>query len=197
MKYLVKIFTNFLLTGGVSNLYSTAMDIQIDKWQRHICRSLNADSEEECAAFGTLYYYSSSYNNDFYAFLDSKCHLGELGQVCNSNPGINSTLTKIKIRPKHAADYVSTAYDSVFTLPDTSLFDSVDFEDGEDLSYCGARCDLHESQCDFFATSETKCYFGIYSQTDGETVVDSDNVNQIKTYHKSGMVLSLLYQFLE
>ena len=56
----------------------------------------------------------------------------------------------------------------------------------------GARCDLHESQCDFFATSETKCYFGSYSQTDGETVVDSDNVNPIKTYHKSGMILSLL-----
>ena len=181
----------------MSGLYSTATEIQIDKWQKYICRSLDADTEEDCATYGTFYHYSSSYNNDFYAYLDSKCHLGELGQICNSNPEINSTLTKIKIRRKHSAEYVSTAYDSVFNLPDTSLFDSVDFEDGEDLGNCGARCDLHESQCNFFGTSETKCYFGIYSQTDGETVVDSDNVNQIKTYHKSGMILSLLYQFLE
>ena len=181
----------------MSDLFSTAMEIEIHKWQKYICHSVDAASEEECAAYGTLYYHSSSYNNDFYVYLDSKCHIGELGQICNSNPEINSTLTKIKIQPKHATEYVSTAYDSVFTLPDTSLFDSVDFEDSEDLGYCGARCDLHESQCDFFGTSETKCYFGIYSQTDGETVVDSDNVNQIKTYHKSGMILSLLYQFLE
>ena len=174
-------------------MYSTAAEIRIDKWQKYICRSLDVDSEEECAAYGTLFYYNYYYNNDFYAYLDSKCHLGELGQICNSNPEINSTLTKIKIRTKHAAEYVSTAYDSVFTLPDTSLFDSVDFEDGEDIGNCGARCDLHESQCDFFGTSETKCYFGIYSQTGEETDVDSDNVNQIKTYHKSGTILPLLF----
>ena len=132
------------------------------------------------------YLKDSSYDNDFYVYLEPKCHLGELGQIHNSNPEINSTPTKIKIQRKRSAEHVSTVYDSVFNLPDTSLFDSVDFEDGEDLGNCGARCDLHESQCDFFATSETKCYFGSYSLTDGETVGDSDNVNQIKTYHKSG-----------
>ena len=175
----------------MSGLYSTATEIQIDKWQKYSCYSRNVASEEECAAYGTLYYYSYHYNHDFYVYLEPKCHLGELGQICNSVPEINSTLSKIKIRRKHAAEYVSTAYDSVFNLPDTSLFDSVDFEDGEDLGYCGARCDLHESQCDFFGTSETKCYFGIYSKTEVETVVDSDNVNQITTYHKSGMILPL------
>ena len=174
-------------------MYSPETEIRIDKWQKYICRSLDVASEEECAAYGTLYFYSYYYNNDFYAYLDSKCHLGELGQICNSNPEINSTLAKIKIRRKHAAEYVSTTYESVFNLPDTSFFDSVDFEEGKDLGYCGARCDLHESQCDFFGASETKCYFGIYSQTDGETV-DYDNGNQIKTYHKSGMILPLLNQ---
>ena len=120
-------------------MFSTAMEIQIDKWQKFICRSLDADSEEECATYGTFYYYSSSYNNDFYAYLDSKCHLGELGQIHNSNPEINSTPTKIKIQRKNSAEHVSTVYDSVFNLPDTSLFDSVDFVDGEDLGNCGAR----------------------------------------------------------
>ena len=180
----------------MSDLFSTAMEIEIHKWQKYICHSLDAASEEECAAYGTLYLKDSSYDNDFYVYLEPKCHLGELGQICNSNPEINSTLTKIKIQPKHAKEYVSTAYDSVFTLPDTSLFDSVDFEDSEDLGYCGARCDLHESHCDFFATSETKCYFGSYSQTGGETVLDSDKDNQITTYHKSGMILPL-DQFLK
>ena len=72
-------------------------------------------------------------------YLEPKCHLGELGQIHNSNPEINSTPTKIKIQRKRSAEHVSTVYDSVFNLPDTSLFDSVDFEDGEDLGNCGAR----------------------------------------------------------
>ena len=72
-------------------------------------------------------------------YLEPKCHLGELDQIHNSNPEINSTPTKIKIQRKRSAEHVSTVYDSVFNLPDTSLFDSVDFEDGEDLGNCGAR----------------------------------------------------------
>ena len=41
--------------GRLSSLYSTASEMQVDKWQKYIFHSLDVGSEEECAAYGTLY----------------------------------------------------------------------------------------------------------------------------------------------
>ena len=73
------------------------------------------------------------------------------------------------------------------------MFEEVELQDGEDLADCGVKCEIHKSQCDFFAHSSNsqmlqliqKCYFGIYTQTTGTVIsVDED----IQTYHKTGKI---------
>ena len=66
------------------------------------------------------------------------------------------------------------------------MFEEVELQDDGDEVDCGVKCELHSTQCDFFGHSGNKCYFGIYSQTDGIDVVNSE---VIKTYHKSGIHL--------
>ena len=66
------------------------------------------------------------------------------------------------------------------------MFEEVELQDGGDEVDCGVKCELHSAQCDFFGHSGNKCYFGIYSQTNGIDVVNSE---VIKTYHKSGIHL--------
>ena len=68
------------------------------------------------------------------------------------------------------------------------MFKKIELQDGEDLADCGVKCELHNSQCDFFAFSTQACYFGLYSQTDGSDVILSED---IQTYHKTGMELTI------
>ena len=108
-----------------------------------------------------------------------------------------ATLTSIRIHKKHALDHTNAAFDSQFPLPSNIwnryMFEEVELQDGEDLADCGVKCEIHKSQCDFFAHSSKsqmlqliqKCYYGIYTQATG-TVINVDE--DIQTYHKTGKI---------
>ena len=63
------------------------------------------------------------------------------------------------------------------------MVEEIELVDGEGLTECGVKCELHATNCDFFGFGGTKCYIGDYSQTDGLTVTVPEN---IRTYHKLG-----------
>ena len=172
-----------------SKLYPTSTDAQENKWTRHIRESLDVVSENECAAHAALYY--GAYI-DFYAYLEPKCHLGDLAYSKTGESA--TTLNTVQIRYANSLTHVNTIYNTVFDLPDfvwnRYIFETVDFQNGEEMMDCGVRCELHKDTCDFFAHSGTKCYFGLYSQTDGTSVVLAET---IRTYHKSGEILTQVF----
>ena len=165
-------------------LYPTSTDAQENKWSRHIRETLEVVSENECSAHATLYQDAPI---DFYAYVEPKCHLGDLAYTKTGE--LMETINTLQIRSTNSLDHVNTVYDIIFDLPDFAwnryMFETIDFESGEDSTDCGVRCELHSSQCDFFAYSGTKCYFGLYSQTQGTDVTVPET---IRTYHKSGKI---------
>ena len=168
-----------------SKLYPTSTDAQENKWSRHIRESFDVVSENECAAHAALRY--ASYM-DFYVYVEPKCHLGDLSYSKTGESA--TTLNTVQIRYANSLTHVNTVYNTIYDLPDfvwnRYIFDTVDFQNGEEMMDCGVRCELHKDTCDFFAHSGTKCYFGLYSQTDGTSVVVAET---IRTYHKSGEIL--------
>lgn len=172
-------------------LYPTSTDAQEDKWSRHIRESLEVVSENECAAHATLY---KDAPIDFYTYLEPKCHLGDLAYTITGEPAI--TINTIQIRSANSLIHVNTVYDVNFDLPDFSwnryMTEIIDLEDNEGLTECGVKCELHMTQCDFFAYAGSKCYLGIYSQIEGATVVVEE---YIKTYHKLGKKILIFSRF--
>ena len=173
-------------------LYPTSTEAQEDKWSRHIRESLDVISENECAAHATIFQDAPI---DFYSYVDPKCHLGDLAYVKTGESAI--VLNTVQIRKSNALTHVNTVYDTIFDLPDFAwnryMFENVELQDGEDVTECGVKCELHKTQCDFFGHSGAKCYFGIYSQTDGTDVVDAE---VMKTYHKSGWICIQYFPYM-
>ena len=122
-----------------------------------------------------------------------KCYLGDLSHVVTGQS--ETDITTIRIHKKHALDHTNAVFDAQFPLPseiwNRYMFEEIELQDGEDLADCGVKCEVHNSQCDFFAFSAQTCYFGLYSQTDGTDVILSED---IQTYHKTGtkVVLTLI-----
>ena len=56
-------------------------------------------------------------------------------------------------------------------------------ESGDEHEECSARCTIIVENCDFFAISSGKCYFGGYSHWG-----DSFSVPSITSYHKSSHI---------
>ena len=56
-------------------------------------------------------------------------------------------------------------------------------ESGEEQGECAARCAIIFGNCDFFAISSGKCYFGRYSHWG-----DSFSLSSITSYHKSNFI---------
>ena len=91
----------------------------------------------------------------------------------------------------YSNDHVQKTYDAQFDLPgyiwNLYIFEQVELQESQDLTECGVKCELHDYQCDFFVfDSPTTCYFGLYSQVDGDFInVPSD----LTTYHKTSIFM--------
>ena len=168
-------------------LYPTTSDAQINKWSQHIKHSFDVVSENECAAHAALCVDGVI---EFYIYDEPKCYLGDLSHVVTGQSETDSTT--IRIHKKHALDHTNAVFDAQFPLPseiwNRYMFEEMELQDGEDLADCGVKCEVHNSQCDFFAFSTQACYFGLYSQTDDSDVILSED---IQTYHKTGMEVVL------
>ena len=166
-------------------LYPTTTSAQAKKWSRHIRKSLTVVNEPECAAHATLY---DDPPIDFYHYDEenTKCYLGDLAHV--TGPVVDSEETsEVRLRQPNVLDHTNTIYNEQWELMANEwnryIFEVIDLADNEDVSHCGAKCELHSTGCDFFALKDSKCYFGTYADDQKEVVnVDSN----IQTYHIQG-----------
>ena len=175
-----------------SKLYPTTTEAQENKWSRHIRESLDVISENECAAHATLFYAAPI---DFYVYIEPKCYLGDLAYAITGQSA--TSLNTVQIRSTNALIHVNTVYDVSFNLPDFAwnryMIEVIELDAGGGLTECGVKCELYKNTCDYFAHSGTKCYVGVYSQTEGTAVTVAETV---KTYHKSCKVFVLLFEVL-
>ena len=192
----MKTHVSLFLTDNVhemfSTLYPTTTEAQENKWSRHIRESLDVISENECAAHATLFYAAPI---DFYVYIEPKCYLGDLAYSITGQSA--TSLNTVQIRSTNALIHVNTVYDVSFNLPDFAwnryMIEVIELDAGGGLTECGVKCELYKNTCDYFAHAGTKCYIGVYSQTEGTAVTVAETV---KTYHKSCKFFILLFEVL-
>ena len=167
--------------------YPISLEIEVNKWSNNVQKKTNVASELECVAVSIL----DPIEVDFYVFDPPLCYMGKMGTV--GSEVIASTEMTVRFHQSNPEEYINIVFDVHFVTEEILwtpyVYESVDVQSSiGHFVECGILCDL-ALECQFFAHTDTKCYFGSYNHSGSEFTTGS---NKVKTYFKKDAFLAYL-----
>ena len=167
--------------------YPISLEIEVNKWSNNVQKKTNVASELECVAVSIL----DPIEVDFYVFDPPLCYMGKMGTV--GSEIIVSTEMTVRFHRSNPEEYINMVFDVHFVTEEILwtpyVYESVDVQSSiGHFVECGILCDL-ALECQFFAHTDTKCYFGSYNHSGLKFATGS---NQVKTYFKKNAFLAYI-----